>query len=81
VTDRVQTGVTMQNRLGELPTPIQRLRSVPKLLSGVLIRGAHSPIAMREALPNTLTHDNQSDALKMFSCLIFSARPTRGCRS
>ena len=62
MTDRVQTEVTLQIRLIKMPTLIQRLRSDSELLSGIRIRGADFLVAIREALPNALTHGNQSDA-------------------
>jgi hypothetical protein len=70
VTDRVQTEVTMQNRLIEMPTLIQGLRSDSELLSGIRSRGADFLIAMREALPNALTHGYQSeDSKRVFRLL------------
>ena len=62
--DRVQTGGTMQNRLIEMPTLIQKIRSDSDLLSGIRSRGADLLITMREALPNALTPGYQSDASK-----------------
>lgn len=76
MTDRVQTLVTLQNRLIEMPTLIQKLGSDSELLSGIRIRGADFLIAIREALPNALTHGNQSDAQKM----VFRLLSQRGQR-
>jgi hypothetical protein len=64
VTDRVQTEVTMQNRLIVMPALIWGLRSDSKLLSGIRSLGADLLIAMREALPNAPPHGYQSDASK-----------------
>ena len=62
--DSVQTEVTMESRLSEMPALIQRLRSDPELLSRIRGREADFLIAMREALANAVTHGNQSDASK-----------------
>ena len=64
MTDNVQTEVTMESRLGEMPALIQRLRSDPELLSRIRGREADFLIAMREALANAVTHGNHSDASK-----------------
>jgi anti-sigma regulatory factor (Ser/Thr protein kinase) len=64
MTDSVQTEVTMESRLTEMPALIQRLRSDPALLSRIRGREADFLIAMREALANAVTHGNQSDASK-----------------
>ena len=64
MTDSVQTEVTMESRLSEMPALIQRLRSDPELLSRIRGREGDFLIAMREALANAVTHGNQSDASK-----------------
>jgi serine/threonine-protein kinase RsbW len=64
MTDSVQTEVTMESRLSEMPALIQRLRSDPELLSRIRGREADFLIAMREALANAVTHGDQSDASK-----------------
>jgi anti-sigma regulatory factor (Ser/Thr protein kinase) len=64
MTDGVQTEVTMESRLSEMPALIQRLRSDPELLSRIRGREADFLIAMREALANAVTHGNHSDASK-----------------
>ena len=64
MTDSVQTEVTMESRLSEMPALIQRLRSDPELLSRIRGREADFLIAMREALANAVTHGNQSDVSK-----------------
>ena len=64
MTDSVQTEVTMESRLSEMPALIQRLRSDPELLSRIRGREADFLIAMREALANAVTHGNHSDASK-----------------
>ena len=50
MTDSVQTEVSMESRLSEMPALIQRLRSDPELLSRIRGREADFLIAMREAL-------------------------------
>jgi serine/threonine-protein kinase RsbW len=64
MTGSVQTEVTMESRLSEMPALIQTLRSDPELLSRIRGREADFLIAMREALANAITHGNQSDASK-----------------
>jgi anti-sigma regulatory factor (Ser/Thr protein kinase) len=64
MTDSVQTEVTMESRLSEMPVLIQRLRSDPELLSRILGRETDFLIAMREALANAVTHGNHGDASK-----------------
>src|ERR1700677_3308264 len=64
MTDSVQTEITMESRLSEMPALIQRLRSDSALLSRIRGREADFLIAMREALANAVTHGNHSNASK-----------------
>jgi anti-sigma regulatory factor (Ser/Thr protein kinase) len=64
MTDSVQTEITMESRLSEMPALIQRLRSDSALLSRIRGREADFVIAMREALANAVTHGNHSNASK-----------------
>jgi anti-sigma regulatory factor (Ser/Thr protein kinase) len=64
MTDNVQTEITMESRLSEMPALIQRLRSDSALLSRIRGREADFLIAMREALANAVTHGNHSNASK-----------------
>ena len=66
VADRIQTELTIQNRLIETLTLIWGLRLDPRLLSGIRSRGEDLLIAMWEAMSSALTHGYQSDASKRF---------------